>query len=301
MRLPEAIVLAIFVLVVLFIPIVLFSVPSLRRSVAGRIHPPCSTVSPWTYRWRVGGRFQDLIPRFFLPRSTPRDVELGLSQLFFSSPRSEPHNTQPDSSEGLAEHTKISLLAPNSRTTVASHGSKSGMSPELTRLEESNTLSSRKDSDGAIGTSSLSYSGVPSFFGAAVIPKPSDPSAEDEIWNEYDIMLVESHVDGPKSASSSEADPFALEYQIDLGKERAPVMGSDHRNASRDSNGTDIIRAALQPHHDPHCPAQAHIRPESCILPKGFFGLKTLAGELGLNDNGNVVRLASLGEVLGTG
>ncbi|KAH6988785.1 hypothetical protein BKA56DRAFT_611080 [Ilyonectria sp. MPI-CAGE-AT-0026] len=151
------------------------------------------------------------------------------------------------------------------------------MPPEPRGLENEFTTSPRKHSVGTICTSSSSCFGVPSFSEAtAVIPNPNDPPAEDEVWDEYDELFGENHINSPKSASSSEGAPFHLEtYQSNLVKEKAlesPTIVSDHRKASKDSKTTtgsstysgdmtESIRAAFQPHPSPHRPAPTHARP----------------------------------------
>ncbi|KAK7416390.1 hypothetical protein QQZ08_012009 [Neonectria magnoliae] len=158
-----------------------------------------------------------------------------------------------------------------SGTNVSSQSSNLGMSPELSRIEkEFIAFSPRKNSDGTICTSSSSCSRVPSFSEAtAVIPSPDDPPAEDEVWDEYNDLLVEENINGPKSASSSKGTPFHLEtYQSKLVKEKpleSPTITFDHRKASTHSKATtgsstysadmtERIRAAFQPHPSPSTP-----------------------------------------------
>ncbi|KPM37272.1 hypothetical protein AK830_g9286 [Neonectria ditissima] len=158
-----------------------------------------------------------------------------------------------------------------SGTNISSHGSNPGISPELNRIEkEFIAFSPRKNSDGTICTSSSSCSAVPSFSEAtAVVPSPNDPPVEDEVWDEYNDLLVEENVNGPKSASSSKGTPFHLEtYQSKLAKEKpleSPTITFDHRKASTHSKATtgsstysadmtERIRAAFQPHPSPSTP-----------------------------------------------
>lgn len=157
-----------------------------------------------------------------------------------------------------------------SGTNISSHDSNSAVSPEQSREKEFIAFSPRKDSHGTIGTSSSSCSAVPSFSEAtAVIPNPSDPPAEDEVWDEYDDLLGEDQVNGPKSASSSKGTPFHLEtYHSKLAKGKpmeSPTIVFDPRKASthsRETTGsstysgdmTERIRAAFQPHPSPSTP-----------------------------------------------
>jgi hypothetical protein len=73
----------------------------------------------------------------------------------------------------------------------------------------------RKDS-GSTGTTTSSSSGIPSYAQhIAVIPTPTAPLAEDEIWDEYNDLLGEA----PPSATSSRGAPFHLDiYESRLAK-----------------------------------------------------------------------------------
>lgn len=132
-------------------------------------------------------------------------------------------------------------------------------------------FSPRKNSEGTLGTSSSS-SGTHLFAGAtAVVPLPSDPPAEDEIWDEYNDLLAEDKP--PVSATSSRGFPFALEtYETKLSKKasrekpmESPTIAIDnrkfstHSKASKHSSSysadmTERIRTAFQPHSSPTVP-----------------------------------------------
>ncbi|KAL1900207.1 hypothetical protein Sste5346_002517 [Sporothrix stenoceras] len=71
------------------------------------------------------------------------------------------------------------------------------------------SLYSRKDSQ---TTSCTSSSGLFSFADAtAVVPDPTAPLVEDEIWDEYNDLLGEDGSKIPQSATSSQGMPFHLE------------------------------------------------------------------------------------------
>ncbi|CAK7241406.1 MAG: hypothetical protein STHCBS139747_002867 [Sporothrix thermara] len=72
-------------------------------------------------------------------------------------------------------------------------------------------LSPRKDSQ---TTSCTSSSGPFSFADAtAIVPDPSAPLAEDEIWDEYNDLLGDETAKVPPSAGSSQGMPFYLDIQ----------------------------------------------------------------------------------------
>ncbi|CAK7208580.1 hypothetical protein SCUCBS95973_000150 [Sporothrix curviconia] len=79
----------------------------------------------------------------------------------------------------------------------------------IDRGNEFFSLSPRKDSQ---TTSSTSSSGLLSFADAtAVVPDPSAPLVEDEIWDEYNDLLGDEAAKVPPSAGSSQGMPFHLE------------------------------------------------------------------------------------------
>ncbi|KAK2603811.1 hypothetical protein QQS21_004013 [Conoideocrella luteorostrata] len=146
--------------------------------------------------------------------------------------------------------------------------SSSNMSPVFGRAEkEFLSFSPRKNSTGTMYTSSSSSGGANPFATAtAVIPKPDDPPAEDEIWDEYNDLLGEESMRGPQSATSSKGIPFHLEtYQNKLAKEKgleSPTLAIDSRKASTYSKApthstsysadmTERIRTAFQPKPSP--------------------------------------------------
>ncbi|KAF4946158.1 hypothetical protein FSARC_14260 [Fusarium sarcochroum] len=146
------------------------------------------------------------------------------------------------------------------------------VSSGLSRVEkEFLAFSPRKDSEGTIGTSSSSCSGILAFSGStAVIPQPHDPPAEDEVWDEYDDLLGDDATKALPSATSSRGTPFHLEtYESKLASKEKPLESPtivvDDKKASRQSKATTIsstcsadmterLRAAFQPHPSPSTP-----------------------------------------------
>ncbi|KND91844.1 hypothetical protein TOPH_03447 [Tolypocladium ophioglossoides CBS 100239] len=145
------------------------------------------------------------------------------------------------------------------------------LSPEVIRGErEFLALSPRKNSDGTIKTSSSSSGGIHAFAGAtAVIPKPDDPLAEDEVWDEYNDLLGDDNAKAPRSATSSKGVPFHLEtYHTRLSKEKSIeslIIAANNRKTSTPSEApthstsysadmTERIRTAFQPHPSPSAP-----------------------------------------------
>ncbi|UNI22376.1 hypothetical protein JDV02_008271 [Purpureocillium takamizusanense] len=134
----------------------------------------------------------------------------------------------------------------------------SKLSPEVTRGErEFLAFSPRKNSDITIGTSSSSSG--PSFMATAIIPKPDDPPAEDEVWDEYNDLLGDDKV--PQSATSSK-DPFHLEtYHTKLARDKpldSPVVPEGRKepqskptSSTYSADMTERIRKAFQPHLSP--------------------------------------------------
>ncbi|KAG9250425.1 uncharacterized protein F5Z01DRAFT_629620 [Emericellopsis atlantica] len=125
-------------------------------------------------------------------------------------------------------------------------------------------FSPRKNSEGTVDTSSSSgmFSlGVPT----AIIPRPEDPPAEDEVWNEFDDLLGEDQPKQPASATSSRGTPFHLEtFQSKLSKEKpmeSPTLAADRVVSSHSlaptasscysADMTERIRNAFQPHPSP--------------------------------------------------
>ncbi|KAH8664172.1 hypothetical protein BX600DRAFT_381799 [Xylariales sp. PMI_506] len=146
-----------------------------------------------------------------------------------------------------------------SQVSTATTGA-SGSPPRVLRHRQSRSLdlsqtgkeflafSPRKNS-GYTTSSTSSSSGILSFAPhTAVIPPPSAPLVEDEIWDEYNDLLG----DAPPSATSSKGIPFHLEaYETKSPKEskplQSPTVNLEHVKAIRDSieNG----RAATSSSH----------------------------------------------------
>jgi hypothetical protein len=156
------------------------------------------------------------------------------------------------------------------------------ISPSVTRGEKDfMAFTHRKDSVGTIGTDSSSSAATSGFAVAtAVIPKASDPPAEDEIWDEYNDLLGEEHNKVRASTTSSHGVPFHLEtYETKLRKDfskplESPTIVLDNRKMSTHSKAythstsysadmTERIRAAFQPHSSPPVSAHNSVRPIS--------------------------------------
>lgn len=119
-------------------------------------------------------------------------------------------------------------------------------------------FSPRKFSVGTACTSSSSSG----FFGAtAIIPKPDDPPAEDEVWDEYNDLLGDDMERLRRSTTSSRGIPFHLEtYHEKLGKENqleSPVVADRKvsmiselsRSSYCSADMTERLKAAFQPHN----------------------------------------------------
>lgn len=128
--------------------------------------------------------------------------------------------------------------------TIASssiRASASRMVPELHRNDgEFIAFSPRKSSEGTIGTSSSSSAYAPFGPSTAVVPKPTDPPVEDEIWDEYDDLLGDDLMKPPLSATSSKGIPFHLEtYHDKLNKPpqhlESPTIALSSKRPSRHS------------------------------------------------------------------
>jgi ubiquinone/menaquinone biosynthesis C-methylase UbiE len=165
---------------------------------------------------------------------------------------------------------------------------RSHRSPELPATQEFLAFSPRKNSDCTSSTESCVYSYVEA---TAVIPKPDDPPVEDEVWDEYDDLLVEDAVKDRQSTTSSKGIPFHLEtYQMRLAKEKSlesPTIVTDSRKLSTLSDAptasttfsadmTERIRKAFQPHPSPTVPSPV---PEDVEQNNGGHSRKPSAAE----------------------
>lgn len=169
-------------------------------------------------------------------------------------------------------------------------------SPPVGQHEEFLRFSPRKNSDATGGTGSSTsgryYAAVPTYDNAtAVIPRPEDPPAEDEVWNEYDDLLTldtagaaSAAMDAagggspkePPSATSSRGIPFHLEtYQSRLvSRERerekpmesptlatpanriVSVLSDPTASSCYSADFTERICNAFQPHPSPTSPRE---------------------------------------------
>ncbi|KAM0460411.1 hypothetical protein ACHAPV_005205 [Trichoderma viride] len=161
-------------------------------------------------------------------------------------------------------------------------------SPGPPTTQEFLAFSPRKNSDCTSSTESCVYSYVEA---TAVIPKPDDPPAEDEVWDEYDDLLGEEAVKDRQSTTSSKGVPFHLEtYQMKLMKGKSlesPTIVTDSRKLSTLSDAptastsfsadmTERIRKAFQPHPSPTVPSPV---PEDVEQYHGGHSRKPSAAE----------------------
>ncbi|EHK49655.1 hypothetical protein TRIATDRAFT_171594, partial [Trichoderma atroviride IMI 206040] len=161
-------------------------------------------------------------------------------------------------------------------------------SPGPPTTQEFLAFSPRKNSDCTSSTESCVYSYVEA---TAVIPKPDDPPAEDEVWDEYDDFLGEEAVKDRQSTTSSKGVPFHLEtYQMKLMKGKSlesPTIVTDSRKLSTLSDAptastsfsadmTERIRKAFQPHPSPTVPSPV---PEDVEQYHGGHSRKPSAAE----------------------
>ena len=150
-------------------------------------------------------------------------------------------------------------------TLLSSQGP--GISPDAGRGDaEFLSFSPRKNSDVTLYTTSSSSGGNPFIGATAVIPRPDDPPAEDEVWDEYDDFLGGDGMKEPPSATSSKGTPFHLEsYEAKAHRSKdteSPVVVTNGRDVSTYSTAptrssaysadmTERIRAAFQPKASP--------------------------------------------------
>lgn len=186
-----------------------------------------------------------------------------------------------------------------SGTNFSSHrNSSTKLTPEIGQADrEFLSFSPRKNSDATAYTSSSSSGGANPFATAtAVIPRPDDPPAEDEIWDEYDDFLGDEATKVPQSATSSKGIPFHLEtYEQKLASEKeldSPIIAVDSRKISAYSQApthsssysadmTERIRTAFQPKPSPTATGTSvtHIGEVSDQAGKGTGSKEDLASK----------------------
>ncbi|KAF4344267.1 hypothetical protein FBEOM_1661 [Fusarium beomiforme] len=205
---------------------------------------------------------------------------MSFSRPFRSSMQLAPENLEVYDPESIAKgpspsrpSTPVPDLTTDGSTAESTNNlsSRDSNPPALSRVEkEFLAFSPRKDSEGTIGTSSSSCSGILAFSGStAVIPQPHDPPAEDEVWDEYNDLLGDDGGKALPSATSSRGTPFHLEtYESKLVSKEKPLESPTivfDKKASRLSKATTIsstcsadmterLRAAFQPHPSPTTP-----------------------------------------------
>ncbi|KAG6988712.1 hypothetical protein FocnCong_v001847 [Fusarium oxysporum f. sp. conglutinans] len=205
---------------------------------------------------------------------------MGFPRPFRASMQLAPENLEAYDPESIAKGPSLSrpyTPIPALSTDGSTGGSPSNLSPRdsnlpaLSRVEkEFLAFSPCKDSEGNIGTSSSSCSGIFAFSGStAVIPQPNDSPAEDEVWNEYDDLVGEGADKAVPSPTSSGGTLFHLEtYESKLAStekllEISTVVfdedGSRQFKAATISSTcsadmTECLRAAFQSHPSPSTP-----------------------------------------------
>ncbi|KAJ9413564.1 hypothetical protein FOXG_14197 [Fusarium oxysporum f. sp. lycopersici 4287] len=205
---------------------------------------------------------------------------MGFPRPFRASMQLAPENLEAYDPESIAKGPSLSRPStpvPDLSTDGSTGGSPSNLSPRdsnlpaLSRVEkEFLAFSPCKDSEGNIGTSSSSCSGIFAFSGStAVIPQSNDSPAEDEVWNEYDDLVGEGAGKAVPSPTSSGGTPFHLEtYESKLAStekllEISIVVfdedGSRQFKAATISSTcnadmTECLRAAFQSHPSPSSP-----------------------------------------------
>ncbi|EWZ78860.1 hypothetical protein FOWG_16925 [Fusarium oxysporum f. sp. lycopersici MN25] len=205
---------------------------------------------------------------------------MGFPRPFRASMQLAPENLEAYDPESIAKGPSLSRPStpvPALSTDGSTGGSPSNLSPRdsnlpaLSRVEkEFLDFSPCKDSEGNIGTSSSSCSGIFAFSGStAVIPQSNDSPAEDEVWNEYDDLVGEGAGKAVPSPTSSGGTQFHLEtYESKLAStekllEISTVVfdedGSRQFKAATISSTcsadmTECLRAAFQSHPSPSTP-----------------------------------------------
>ena len=104
------------------------------------------------------------------------------------------------------------------------------LSPDITRAKEFISFTGgysppRKDSECTTITTSSADSVY--LTAPALLPAANEPLVEDEIWDEYNDLLVDDGIRPPPSATSSKGMPFALESYSRSGKSVAVVDDED--------------------------------------------------------------------------
>jgi hypothetical protein len=89
------------------------------------------------------------------------------------------------------------------------------------------SFSPRKNSSCTTGTSS-SCSGTMNYAeSTAIIPDPNGPLCDDEVWDEYNDLILDENMKPPPSATSSRGTPFHLEgYVTKLARQEAAPLES---------------------------------------------------------------------------
>lgn len=253
-----------------------------KQAVASQPRPP----QPATLRSGRPSRLQQVgrIPKVVSHRQ-PDQSPRSFSRPFRASLQSAPHPSEYLDPESIAKGPspphpscstpELTMEASTAETaeSVTNVSSSCDSQARASNEEESREFlrfSPRKNSEGTVDTSSSS--GMFSLVvPTAIIPRPEDPPAEDEVWNEFDDLLGEDQLKQPASATSSRGTPFHLEtYQSKLSKEKpmeSPTLAADRVVSSHSlaptasscysADMTERIRNAFQPH--PSSPMEPEI------------------------------------------
>ncbi|CVL08175.1 uncharacterized protein FMAN_14174 [Fusarium mangiferae] len=182
-----------------------------------------------------------------------------VSPMSLASMHLAPENLEVYDPESIAKGPSLSrpsTLVPDLTTDGSIAGSTDNLSsrpsypPALIWAEqEFLAFSPRKDSEGTIGTSSSSCSGILAFSGStAVIPQPYDPPAEDEVWGEYDDLLGEDAGKAPPSEKPLESPPVLFDKQANRQFKATTI------SSTCSADMTERLRMAFQPHPSPGTP-----------------------------------------------
>lgn len=252
------------------------SSPVLKENVTSTVSLPALVKADGQKPVRRPSRLQQVgrIPKVATRYHTPGSPK-SFSRPFRASMQQLPNVTLPNDPESIAKGPSppaTSVAPPELYRDEATLESSTTQTTSQESVRDSTIIggmldkeflafSPRKFSVGTVGTSSGSsaYGVFPS--GTAIIPRPDDPPAEDEVWDEYDDLLGDVPERLRGSATSSKGIPFHLEtYQDKLAKEtnaESPIVAdrkvsmiSDlSRSSYCSADMTERLKAAFQPHN----------------------------------------------------
>jgi hypothetical protein len=188
-------------------------------------------------------------------QTSPKSFSRPFHRISFQLPPPQPSNVDDDyvakgPSPPRPSTPEISRDVPTVTTTGASSPPPKALRHRQSRSLEIGrhgteflTFSPRKDSE-CTTSSGSSSSGVTSYAQhTAVVPAPTAPLAEDEIWDEYNDLLG----DTPPSATSSKGTPFHLEkYGSRLAKRIAAPLESPTVHTSHVKDEVKDARVSIE-------------------------------------------------------